>query len=147
MEDLISTTLSLVVVASLVALRLVASRKKKSEEVDRERFAQSVAVAAGKGEVFDAFALVPDEDEEKSPPKPAARLETIRDLAAAPHTSAELRTASAPLASVAPRTAPAKVAAPRTPAPLNARLERLTFLQRAVVFAEVLDRPKGLRDW
>ncbi len=139
MEDLVSATLALVFVAMFIAFRLLSSRRKKAETADRLRFAKEVATATRleklekQEKVFDAFALVPDEDE--SPVQAV-----VTGTSAKPVGSESWRIQSTHQSKTAARTA-------QVPAsPLGARLDRLTSLQRAVVLAEVLGQPKGLRD-
>lgn len=68
MDDILSTVLTLVGLASLVALRIGGAQKKKKEDAERSKLAAFLASAVrsapqeSSGGDFDAHALMPDED-------------------------------------------------------------------------------------
>ena len=135
MEDLVSTALSFVAIAAFIAFRLVASGKKKAEAADRTRFAQSVAAAAKKEPVMSAIAFA--DYEEAAVPARASGGDAARNQADVD----SWRIPVSPPGKIA-----AKAAQPPTALAPLARLDRLSPLRRAVVLAEVLGQPKGLRN-
>jgi hypothetical protein len=174
MEDIFSTLLTLVPIAIFIGLRLLGANRKKAAAEENSRLATVLKKAAADpppptrisflepdsdGEVFDAHSLRPDDDESVplppkrpapalvSAPPPVIRFEPAR--AAAKHAAPKAPVYSAP-AHPAPTHSAQVDARPsiiyKEPMPTTpfGRLDRLSTLKKAVVFAELLGEPKGM---
>lgn len=154
MEDSLSTLLTLIPLAILIAVRMIGSKKKKAAAADRRGIVDMLVRAAeppprkappAPEEQFSAFALKPDDEEPARPVR--SELRARRPLpAAAPDGPSPAEPAPVPAAEPAPEyySAPKAPAQPASRDAVSARLERLPPLKRAVVFAELLGAPKSM---
>jgi hypothetical protein len=163
MGDVLSTVVTLIPIALLIGISVLnAQRKKKREEaqlktgdmiatISRERPASQTI------EEFDAHSLVPDDDDDVrsaapkpmpySPPVPRAEplfaplpLASMSVLGDHSRASPVLETSPRQAASAAGHTDSTR---PAQTSPF-ARIDRLSPLKKAVVFAELLGEPKGM---
>lgn len=162
MDDILSTVLTLVGVASLIALRIGGAQKKKKEDAERAKLAEFLARAVRSAPPepsvggFDAHSLTPDEESEgeervyaTAPRIPEYSIAPIAPatVADAPHAvsvpSAHSAVAVVSAVSVIGKTHGERPAG-RIGGPSN-RLDRLPALRKAVVMSELLGPPLSLR--
>ena len=154
MESSFDLVLTFIPIALFIALRLYASRKKGAEAKEKAKVAallsQAASSKAGPSESdFDAHSLLPDEDEDfASAPANfygrAAQIAPVQQDSSVPRMEDLPREVGGPAAKSFG--SPGEAASAPMPRDALSRLDRLGSLQRAVVMAEVLGKPKGLEN-
>jgi len=139
MDELFETLLTLVPIALIIALRVVASKRKKAESAERGKL-QAFLASRMKAPPPVARPIIPEAAIAESVPPAGDGASSPVD--AGPMVAGIAAQAAAPSLPVG-RTKPASKVPARPAAAFPANLDYLSPLRRAVVLAEVLGPPKG----